>query len=73
MNQDHGERGKRASFNPATGEVHGSGSGAGGGGNPDEDHDKDPMAGGGAEPEHGPAYQKGARGGGARPAKGTQS
>jgi hypothetical protein len=43
------ERGKRASFDPKTGEVHGSGSGAGGGGNPDEDYDKDPMAGAGRD------------------------
>ena len=40
------ERGKRASFDPESGEVHGSGSGAGGG-NPGEDHDGDPMAGAG--------------------------
>jgi hypothetical protein len=46
------ERGKRASFDRETGEVHGSGSGAGGGGNPEEDYDKDPMA--GAEPLKGP-------------------
>ena len=48
------ERGKRASFDRKTGEVHGSGSGAGGGGNPSEDHDQDPMAGAGAEPLQGP-------------------
>jgi hypothetical protein len=48
------ERGQRASFDPRSGEVHGSGSGAGGGGNPHEDHDSDPMAGSGAEPPHGP-------------------
>lgn len=42
-----GERGKRASFDPQSGAVHGSGSGAGGSGNPDEDYDSDPMAGGG--------------------------
>ncbi len=71
MNQDHGERGKRASFDPATGEVQGSGSGAGGGGNPGEDHDSDPMAGGGAEPEHGPASQKRPAGGRSRSAKGN--
>lgn len=47
------DRGKRASFDPLSGEVHGSGSGAGGGGNPDEDYDSDPMAGAGAEPEGG--------------------
>jgi hypothetical protein len=49
-----GERGKRASFDPKTGEVHGSGSGAGGGGNRAEDYDSDPMAGAGAEPAGGP-------------------
>lgn len=48
------ERGKRASFDPQTGEVHGSGSGAGGEGNRDEDYAKDPMAGAGAEPLKGP-------------------
>lgn len=48
------ERGKRASFDRKTGEVHGSGSGAGGEGNPDEDYGKDPMAGAGAEPLKGP-------------------
>ena len=49
-----GERGQPASFDPKSGEVHGSGSGAGGGGNRDEDYDQDPMAGAGAEPPHGP-------------------
>ena len=48
------ERGKRASFDPQSGEVHGSGSGAGGGGNPNEDYDSDPMGGSGSEPERGP-------------------
>ena len=48
------ERGKRASFNPKSGEVQGSGSGAGGSGNPAEDFDSDPMAGGGAKPQAGP-------------------
>ena len=43
------EAGKRASIDPATGEVHGSGSGAGGG-NPGEDYDDDPAAGGGLPP-----------------------
>ncbi len=52
LSQD--ERGKRASFDPQTGEVHGSGSGAGGEGNPGEDYDKDPMGGAGAEPMKGP-------------------
>lgn len=40
------EAGRRASFDPRTGEVHGSGMGAGGG-NPGEDHDSDPAAGDG--------------------------
>jgi hypothetical protein len=47
---DRDERGRRASFDPKSGEVHGSGSGAGGGGNPGEDYDGDPMAGAGSEP-----------------------
>jgi hypothetical protein len=51
---NEGERGKRASFDPKSGEVHGSGSGAGGGGNRREDYDSDSMAGAGAEPPHGP-------------------
>jgi len=55
MADDENERGKPATFDPATGEVHGSGSGAGGGGNPAEDYDQDPMAGAGAEPPHGPS------------------
>ena len=46
---DGSERGKPASFDPESGEVHGSGSGAGGGGNPNEDYDKDPMAGAGKD------------------------
>ncbi|GAA0671376.1 hypothetical protein FHT00_001903 [Sphingomonas insulae] len=41
------ENGRRASFDPATGAVHGSGSGAGGGGNPGEDFESDPAAGDG--------------------------
>lgn len=51
---DEAERGKRGSFDPQSGEVHGSGSGAGGGGNPDEDYDQDAAAGAGAEPAGGP-------------------
>jgi hypothetical protein len=51
---DERERGKRASFDHVSGEVHGSGSGAGGGGNPREDYDSDPMAGAGAIPVGGP-------------------
>ena len=53
-NKGDSERGRRASFDPESGEVHGSGSGAGGEGNRDEDYDKDPMAGAGAEPLKGP-------------------
>lgn len=52
--QDRQERGKRATIDRTTGEVHGSGSGAGGGGNRQEDYDSDPMAGAGAEPQGGP-------------------
>jgi len=48
------ERGKRATFDPKTGEVHGSGSGAGGSGNQREDYDSDPMAGAGTPHEGGP-------------------
>jgi hypothetical protein len=46
---DESERGKPATFDRRTGEVHGSGSGAGGGGNPDEDYDQDPENGSGKE------------------------
>jgi len=46
---DDSERGRPASFDCRTGEVHGSGSGAGGGGNPDEDYDQDPENGSGKE------------------------
>jgi len=52
MADDGLERGRPATFDPKSGEVHGSGSG--GGGNRDEDYDQDPMAGAGAEPAHGP-------------------
>ncbi|QAY77620.1 hypothetical protein [Sphingosinicella sp. BN140058] len=44
------ERGRPATFDPKSGEVHGSGSGAGGGGNQAEDYDGDPMAGASQEP-----------------------
>jgi hypothetical protein len=54
MADDESERGLPATFDPKTGEVHGSGSGAGGGGNPGEDYDQDSMAGSGSEPPHGP-------------------
>jgi hypothetical protein len=45
------EHGRRGTYDPKSGEVHGSGSGAGGGGNPREDHDGDPMAGAGRPPQ----------------------
>ena len=61
MTDSNGERGMPASFDPASGEVHGSGSGAGGGGNPAEDYDQDPMAGAGAEPAGGPRSEDKAR------------
>lgn len=43
------DRGKRAGFDPETGEVSGSGAGAGGG-NQGEDYDDDGAAGGGDLP-----------------------
>ena len=54
MTDEQDERGRPATFDPASGEVHGSGSGAGGGGNPREDYDGDPMAGAGHEPAGAP-------------------
>ena len=51
---DDSERGKRASFDRKSGEVHGSGSGAGGSGTRREDYDSDPMAGAGEKPLVGP-------------------
>ena len=51
MDEKQSERGKPASFDRRTGEVHGSGSGVGGEGNPNEDYDQDSMAGSGAEPD----------------------
>lgn len=48
------ERGKAASFDPRTGEVHGSGADAGGGGAGQEDYDQDSASGSGQEPELGP-------------------
>jgi hypothetical protein len=47
------ERGKPASFDPRSGEVHGSGADAGGGGAGREDYDDDAAAGSGQEPPHG--------------------
>lgn len=54
------ERGEPATFDPQSGEVHGSGSGAGANGNPSEDYDDDPMAGGGKDPAGGPRTRKNA-------------
>ncbi len=48
------ERGKRASFDPVSGEVHGSGSGAGANAGTREDYDEDPMGGGGDDQAGGP-------------------
>ncbi len=51
---DRVERGKPASFDPQSGEVHGSGAGAGANANPGEDYDADPMAGDGSDQGGGP-------------------
>lgn len=51
---DRMERGKRASFDPATGEVHGSGAGAGANANPGEDYANDSIAGDGDDQIGGP-------------------
>ena len=51
---DRMERGKRASFDRATGEVHGSGAGAGANANPGEDYDNDSIAGDGDDQIGGP-------------------
>src|SRR4028118_1364778 len=56
------ERGKRASFDPRSGEVHGSGSGAGGEGHPTEAYDKDASGRPGGGEAHGGG--SGAGGGG---------
>jgi len=48
------ERGKPASFDPVSGEVHGSGSGAGANANAGEDYDNDPMSGDGDDQVGGP-------------------
>ncbi len=48
------ERGKPASFDPVSGEVHGSGSGAGANANPGEDYDLDAIAGDGDDQVGGP-------------------
>lgn len=47
MTPSERERGKPASIDRQTGEVHGSGSGAGGNGTPGEDYDNHPYQGGG--------------------------
>ena len=47
------ERGKPASFDRRSGEVHGSGADAGGGGAGREDYDEDSASGSGQEPPHG--------------------
>jgi hypothetical protein len=51
---DGSERGKPASFDPVSGEVHGSGAGAGANGNPGEDYEKNPVGGDGADQIGGP-------------------
>ena len=45
MGKDGAERGRAASFDRRTGEVHGSGANAGGGGTAGEDYDQDTAAG----------------------------
>ena len=51
---DGEERGKRASFDSVSGEVHGSGSGAGANAGAREDYDDDPISGGGEDQVGGP-------------------
>ena len=51
---EESERGKRAGFDRASGEVHGSGSGAGANAGSNEDYDGDPMNGGGSDAVGGP-------------------
>jgi len=51
---EQSERGKRAGFDPRSGEVHGSGSGTGANSGSDEDYDGEPMAGGGSDAVGGP-------------------
>jgi hypothetical protein len=48
------ERGKPASFDPVSGEVHGSGAGAGANANPGEDYDDDSISGHGNDQVGGP-------------------
>ena len=52
------ERGKRAGFDPVSGEVHGSGSGAGANANPGEDYEANPVAGDGADQVGGPRQRR---------------
>ncbi len=51
---DAAERGKRASFDPVSGEVHGSGAGAGANANPGEEYDADTVGGDGNDQIGGP-------------------
>jgi hypothetical protein len=53
-NEPTRERGRRASVDRASGEVHGAGSGTGGD-DDREDYDDDPQAGGGSDPIAGPS------------------
>ena len=48
------ERGKRAGFDPVSGEVHGSGAGAGANSNPGEEYDARSVAGDGDDQSGGP-------------------
>lgn len=59
------ERGRRATFDPASGAVRGSGSGAGGGA-PGEDYDDDAAAGGGGAEPVGPDDENAPKPGGRR-------
>ena len=52
------DRGKRADFDPQSGEVRGSGAGAGANSGSSEDHDGDPMGGGGSDPVGGPRPER---------------
>lgn len=51
---DESERGERASFDPRSGEVHGSGAGAGANAKAGEDYDAGPIAGEGRDQAGGP-------------------
>jgi hypothetical protein len=54
MDKEGDERGRRAGFDPKTGEVHGSGANAGGGGTAGEDYDQDSAGGGTKAPTEAP-------------------